>query len=47
MAKHKTENVKVRMSEKQKIMLREVAEKLGLDMSATIIHLITTAHAKL
>jgi hypothetical protein len=47
MPPHKTESVKIRMNPLQKEMLKQVSESLNLDMSATIIHLITTAHAKL
>jgi antitoxin component of RelBE/YafQ-DinJ toxin-antitoxin module len=47
MPPHKTESVKIRMTPLQKEMLKQLAEKMGLDMSSVVIHLITTARAKL
>jgi len=47
MSPYKVESIKIRMTPQQKEMLKQVAQAMGLDMSATVIHLITTAAAKL
>ncbi|MBV5330602.1 MAG: hypothetical protein JZU65_23725 [Chlorobium sp.] len=44
MSPYKVESIKIRMTPQQKEMLKQA---MGLDMSATVIHLITTAAAKL
>jgi hypothetical protein len=47
MAKKKDLEFTFRLNELQKEMLKQLADKMGMNMSACIVHLITTAHAKL
>jgi len=47
MSPYKTESVKIRMTQYEKEILKQLATKMGMSQSACVIHLITTAAAKL
>jgi hypothetical protein len=47
MPKNKDLEMTFRLNKMQKEMLKELSESMGMNMSACIIHLITTAHAKM